>query len=123
MTALPGPWAYTLAAIAGAGGWVLISLVSGRREAWDSELYFSWFLPALVVLVAVLGFLTPARPWRWGLVPFVAQAVILVAQNPSANLLPLGVIVLLVLGVSYIVPAWCGAAFRRWWERRSTTSA
>lgn len=59
-------------------------------------IYFSWFLPALSLLVAVIAFFTPARPWRWGLVPFVAQAVILIGQNPSANLLPLGLIMFLV---------------------------
>ena len=85
MITLPAAWAYLLAASCGAAGWVIVSLVSGRREAWDSALYFPLFLPVLCLMVAVIGFFAPTRPWRWGLVPFVAQAVIMIVQNPSGK--------------------------------------
>ena len=76
MTTLHPRWAYTLAAIAGAAGWVTISLLTHRREAWDSGLYFSWFLPSLALIAAGLAFFAPERAWRWAFVPFGAQAAV-----------------------------------------------
>ena len=34
-------WLYLVAAVCGAAIWILITLASGRKEAWDSDLYFS----------------------------------------------------------------------------------
>jgi hypothetical protein len=47
-----------VAAGAGAAGWVVVGHVAHRREAWDSEIYFSLLLPALAT-VTVLGYLSP----------------------------------------------------------------
>ena len=54
-----------MAAAVGALGWLAITLVTGRREAWDSEWYFALLLPGLAVLVAWLGFFSPRGAWRW----------------------------------------------------------
>jgi len=61
-----------------------------RREAWDSELYFTWFLPSVAFIVAGVAYFAPERAWCWAFVPFGAQAVVAFVQNPTANLLPLG---------------------------------
>ena len=118
MTTLSTKWAYAITAAGGGVGWVLVSHVSGRREAWDSALYFSWFLPSLSLMVVAIGFLVPVRSWRWGLVPFAAQAVVAFAQNPTANLMPLGLIVFAFLGGVIAVPAWLGATLRRSLDRQ-----
>jgi hypothetical protein len=118
MTTLRPRWAYAVAATAGALGWVAISQVTHRREAWDSELYFSWFLPSVALVVAGLAFFAPERAWRWAFVPFGAQAVVAFVQNPTASLLPLGLIVFAFYGALCLVPAWAGAALRRRLERR-----
>ena len=34
-------WLYLAAAVCGAAIWIVIALASGRKEAWDSGLYFS----------------------------------------------------------------------------------
>jgi hypothetical protein len=75
MTTLRPRWAYAIAALVGALGWLAISQVTHRREAWDSELYSSWFLPSAALVVAALAFFAPERAWRWAFVPFGAQAV------------------------------------------------
>ena len=118
MTTLRPRWACAIAALVGAAGWVAISRVAGRREAWDSELYFSWFLPSVAVVVAALAFFAPERSWRWAFVPFGAQAVVAFAQNPTANLLPMGLIVFAFYGALCLVPAWVGAGVRRRLEVR-----
>jgi hypothetical protein len=113
MSTLPAKWAYTIAAAAGAIGWVAISQVTGRKEAWDSELYFSWFLPSVALVAAGLAYFAPDRVWRWAFVPFGAQALVAFAQNPGANLLPLGLIVFGFYGAVCLLPAWAGAHLRR----------
>ena len=110
--------AFIIAAVAGGLGWLVISTTTGRREAWDSEAYFGLFLPAISILTAWLGFLAPVRAWRWAFVPFGAQAVVAFLQNPTANLLPLGLIVFAMFGVICLVPTLVGAWFRRWYDRR-----
>jgi hypothetical protein len=123
MTTLHPKWAYAIATATGAVGWVVISQVTHRREAWDSGLYFSWFLPSVALIVAGLAFFAPRRAWRWALVPFAAQAAVAFVQNPTANLLPLGLLVFGFYGGLCLVPAWAGAALRRRLERDRTREA
>jgi len=106
-------WAYAAAGLVGAATWGYIAAVGGRREAWDSDLYFTIALPLIGVLAAVLGFLVPERPWRWAFVPFGAQALVAFLQNPTANLLPIGLIVFGFFGVACLVPAYVGAKLAR----------
>ena len=109
--------AYAIAAGVGAAGWLLIGLVSHRREAWDSELYFTAFLPAAAFLVGTLAFLVPERSWRWAFAPFGGQAVVAFVQNPTANLMPLGLIVFAFYGALCLVPSTIGAWLRRRLDR------
>jgi membrane protease YdiL (CAAX protease family) len=95
--------AYAIMAVAGAVGWIVIAHASGRREAWDAEAYFGLFLPLIATLVAWVAFLAPRRA---GAVAFV--------QNPTAELLPLGLFVFAVFGLLCVVPALVGAAVRKW---------
>ncbi len=116
MTTLRTPIAYTIAGVVGGIGWLAISQLTHRREAWDSELYFSWFLPSLALVLAALGFFAPDRAWRWAFAPFGAQAVVAFLQNPTANLLPLGLLVFAFYGALCTVPTWLGARLRRRFE-------
>jgi hypothetical protein len=101
--------AYALASVVGAATWLTVSTIGGRREAWDSDLYFSVALPAIGVLTALLGFLFPQRAWRWAFVPFGGQAMVALLQNPTGGLLPLGFIVFGFFGVACLIPAYVGA--------------
>ena len=96
---------------------VVVSTASGRREAWDSDLYFSLALPAIGLAVALLGFLIPQRPWRWAFVPFGGQAVVAFLQNPTGSLLPLGLVVFAVFGVACLI-AYVGATLATAMGRR-----
>jgi hypothetical protein len=100
---------YLLAAAGGAAVWAYVANASGRREAWDSELYFSLGMPLVCLLSLAFGFFVPSRPVRWGIAPLAGQfAWMLLSQGPG-NLLPLGVIVFGVLSIPSIVTAWIGA--------------
>lgn len=99
---------YGLSVFSGLAVWLGLMLVSGRREGWDSPLYFPVGIPLLVLVAAILGFLVPVRAWRWGLFPMGTQATIAVALNPTANLLPLGLVLFAMLSLPCLLGAYLG---------------
>ena len=102
-------WLYGAAVVTGIVVWIVVSKVSHRREAWDSQWYFMVGVPVVCVVSAVLGYLEPNRPWRWGAAPLAGQFFwMLVTQGPG-NLLPLGVIVFGILAIPSMITAWLGA--------------
>ncbi len=109
--------AFLVAVASGALLWVATTALSGRREAWDSPLYWTVAYPAAVVIAGVLGALAPDRAWRWGLAIMLVQALTLAAATSSFGLLPLGLIMFAVLAVPPVGAAVGGAALRRRRER------
>lgn len=105
-------WLLLAAAAGGALIWVLISTASGKREAWDSDLYFSVGMPAVSLLAALLGFLEPKQTWRWGAAPLAGQFLAMLLMVGPGNLLPLGIIVFGVLAIPPIIVARLGAYLR-----------
>ncbi|HYA30627.1 MAG TPA: hypothetical protein VEI95_17555, partial [Acidobacteriota bacterium] len=75
MITISSRWAYAVAALVGAVSWLAIAHATGRREAWDSEIYFVYALPSLWLFCGVLGAVAPAAAWRWGFLVFLAQAI------------------------------------------------
>jgi peptidoglycan/LPS O-acetylase OafA/YrhL len=105
-------WLLIAAAAGGALIWILISTASGKKEAWDSDLYFSIGIPAVCLLAALLGFLEPKRTWRWGAAPLAGQFLAMLLMVGPGNLLPLGIIVFAVLAIPPILVARLGAYLR-----------
>ena len=104
---------YGLAVVTGIVVWVVVSTLSGRREAWDSQWYFLIGLPVVCVVSTAFGFIEPSRPWRWGIAPLIGQFFwMLLIQGPG-NLLPLGVVVFGILSVPPVITAQIGAFFGR----------
>ena len=98
-------WASVLAAAVGASTWWYVSTVAHRREAWDADLYFTMAFPTIAAVAVVLAFLYPAKPWRWAMIPFGAQAIAAFVKDPTASLLPLGLVMFAVLGGLCAIPA------------------
>jgi len=67
---------YAVAALIGVAIWVAIVEISGKREAWDSDIYFSVGMTVACVASFVLGLIEPERPWRWGALPFAIPAIL-----------------------------------------------
>lgn len=107
-------WLYAAAVGSGVGVWVLVCVVSGEREAWDSPWYMFVGMPVVCAVAAGLGYLEPARPWRWGLLPMMGQAVWMFATQGFGNLWPLGVGFFLLLAVPPIAIAYLGTWFRHY---------
>ena len=102
-------WLHVAAAACGAAIWILISLVSGRNEAWDSGLYFQFGIPAVCLVALAFAYHQPAHPWRWGVLPMAGQLVWMVLSQGVGNMLPLGVIVFGILSIPPVIAAWIGA--------------
>lgn len=107
--------AYAFAVGGGALLWVAAMMASGRREAWDSGLYWVGAYPLSILLAAWLGHEFPRMAWRWGLAIMLAQAVTLAVTALDFSMLPFGLIVFSVLALPLIGAAVVGA----WWCRRN----
>jgi len=110
-------WATATTGAVGAVLWVYVSQVGHRREAWDSPIYFSTVLPVIAVVAAIVAFIVPEKPWRWAVIPFAAQALVAFLQNPTANLMPLGLIMFAVFGGLCAIPATLAAMAGRRFAR------
>lgn len=108
---------YILSMIFGAIIWIGISYLVGKIEAWDSRYYFLYGLPSMMLMTGVLGYIETIRPWRWGISIVASQALILGLKNPTANLLPLGLVVFGVISVPCIATAYLGSFVKKKWRR------
>jgi len=104
---------YAAAIGSGIGAWVLVCAISGERKAWDSPWYLFVGMPIVCAAAAGLSCVDQTRPWRWGLLPIMAQAVWMFATQGFGNLWPLGIGFFLVLAIPPIAIAYLGAFLRR----------
>ena len=106
-------WLYAAAVGSGIGVWVSVCAVSGEQEAWDSPWYMFIGMPVVCAVAAGLGNAEPVKPWRWGLLPMMAQVVWMFATQGFGNLWPLGVGFFFLSAVPPIAGSYLGAWFRR----------
>jgi peptidoglycan/LPS O-acetylase OafA/YrhL len=106
-------WASLVTLGVGAATWIVVAMYGGRREAWDSELYWTFVMPAIALTAGIVSYKVPVRTWRWAMFPFAAQALVGFVQNPTANLLPLGLIMFAIVGAMCLIPARIGALASR----------
>jgi hypothetical protein len=90
---------YSIAILAGAVLWFGAAALGGRREAWDSTLYWAVAYPIGLIVSGWLGHHHPQRAWRWALALMVTQAFCLALSGSDFGLLPLGVVMFAVLAV------------------------
>ncbi len=77
-------------------------------------MYFTVAYPIVAIVSVVLAFIEPRKAWRWAMIPFAAQAVVMLLQNPIGSMMPLGLIVFAVLGGFIAIPA----TFVAWLRQR-----
>ena len=106
-------WFFAIAFLTGALVWIVISFVSGKKEAWDSSWYFSVGYPLICLVSALMGYLVPKGTWRWGVTPFLGQFVWMLLTQGPGNLLPLGIIAFGLMSLPAIIAAKLGAYVAR----------
>ena len=105
--------AHVLSAMAGLALWAVTAEVTGKREPWDTGIYWTVSYPLAVIGSALLGFLFPQRPWRWAAMVMLMQFVVMIAMGSGLGLWPLGLIVLAVLAAPAALAAVLAAKLRR----------
>ena len=97
---------FWIAAIIGVALWIAASLTSGKREAWDSAVYWAGAYPLALAACAYLGYRFPERTWRWPVALFGAQVLPLaIISDGIGSLWVLGAVFLGVLALPGIVLA------------------
>ena len=94
---------------------VAVELYVGKpgREAWDSNQYWTIGLPVMFATAFAGGFLARAQAWVIGYAPFVGQAITMAAESGEFGLLPLGLILMGVVGLPGVGLALLGARLGR----------
>jgi hypothetical protein len=90
-----------------------IHLASGRREAWDSSLYWTLGLPAAGLASLALGFFSASR--NWASTVLVAPAQVLTMMIRSAEIggfWPLTIVLSAILSAPFLLAAFIGSRFR-----------
>lgn len=98
--------ATAIAAAVGMLLWFGTCFATGKREAWDSGLYWGIAYPLALLVSAFLGYRHPHRPWRWPLLLFEAQCLaMLIRGGEMGSLWPLGVVLFAILALPGILVA------------------
>lgn len=102
------------AACVGVGVWLAISAWGGIRDAWDSPLYWTVAYPVMASSAFLISAFAPQKPWRWGGMMMLAQALCGFAQAfPDINLWPLSLVVHFVLSLPLVAAAYLGSLVNR----------
>ncbi len=90
---------HVASAIVGLVTCLAISIITGRREAWDSGAYFGIGMPLMCMMIFAISYRFPQRVWRWALSMAVGQSVAMVLGGGSLSLWPLALIAMTVLSL------------------------
>jgi hypothetical protein len=102
-----------VALASGALLWLGTAAVSGRREAWDSPLYWSAAYPLCIGLAALLTYVAPERPARWAFSIMLVQPIAMaLSSSGDFGLLPLGLILFAILALPPFAAAKVAASVR-----------
>ena len=97
---------------------VVIALITGRREAWDTELYWSVGLPAATLASVALGVATRGRDWAWAILVAPAQVFTMMVRSAElGGLWPLTLVLSAVLSAPFLFAAFVGSRLRRFARR------
>jgi len=88
-----GTWVwFVIAAAVGGAVEIALSVTARRREAWDSEYYWIFGVPAMILAAFICGLFARRGPVRIGYAPFLGQLITMVVRTGGGSLLPLGII-------------------------------
>jgi len=106
--------AYVLSAAMGVALWIMVAMVTGNREPWDANVYWTGAYPLAVIGSAFLGYLFPEKAWRWAAVVMLMQLVVMTIRGSDLSLWPLALIVLAILTIPPALVGMLAAKLRGW---------
>jgi hypothetical protein len=92
-----------------------IHALSGRREAWDSPLFWTLGLPTAALASAAIGYFARPGDWRWTALVVPGQVMAMIARSGelSGGLWPLTVALSAILSAPFVLASFVGSRFRR----------
>lgn len=91
-----------------------IHFATGRREAWDSGLFWTVGLPAAAAASLALGVLARGRAWVWTLLVAPGQVLTMMVRSLEfGTLWPLTLLLSALLSAPFLFAAFVGSRFRR----------
>jgi len=107
------PVAAVLAALTGVLLEVVVHLVTGRNEAWDSPVFWTTGLPVALVASFAIGLLAKGRAWLATLVVAPGQvAAMTIRAGDVGNLWPLAVALSAFLSAPFVAASFAGSKLR-----------
>jgi hypothetical protein len=92
---------------------IVVVLVSGRREAWDSGLYWTVGLPAALVCSVAIGRVSPHRDWLATVLIIPAQVTTMILRSQEIGaLIAITIVLSAILSAPFVLAAWVGSLFR-----------
>jgi hypothetical protein len=92
---------------AGIGAW------SGRREAWDSAIYWMVGLPAAGLVSVAIGLLARRSDWLWTAAIVPSQVMtMMVKSGEIGNLWPLTLVFSSILSAPFVLTSFVASRFR-----------
>jgi len=95
-----------LSALAGLVVVGAIGVLSGRNEAIDDPSYYVVGIPLMCLVVFVVTWQFPARPWRWTLSMAAGQATAMALGGSGLSLWPLALIFMTICSVPQFLVGW-----------------
>ena len=90
-----------------------IEAIGGRREAWDSPLYWTMGLPVAAIAAATLGYLSHRSAWVGTLAIVPAQVMaMMVRSGEIGGLWPLAIVLSSILSGPFLVISFVASRFR-----------
>jgi hypothetical protein len=91
-----------------------VQLASGRREAWDSPIYWSVGLPAAALAALLIGFAARRPAWFWTVLIAPSQVLTMMLRSGEiGNLWPLALVLSSILSAPFVAASFIGSRLRR----------
>jgi hypothetical protein len=103
-----------LSVITGVALEIGVHLASGRREAWDSPIFWTFGMPAAVFASLMIGFAARRPDWRWTVLIAPSQVLtMMVRAGEMGDLWPLTLVLASILSAPFVAAAFIGSRLHR----------
>jgi len=91
-----------------------VYLASGRREAWDSPIFWTVGLPVAALAALLIGFAAQRPAWRWTVLIAPSQVLTMMLRSGEiGGLWPLTLVLSSILSAPFVAAAFIGSRLRR----------
>lgn len=102
-----------LASLIGVLLFVMVALLTHKREPWDASVYWVLAYPLALLACGWLGYRYPERSWRWALIMFEVQFIAMCVRNGEVgNLWPMGMALFAIIALPGVLAAKLAVRFR-----------